>query len=88
MIILSNKKYKNLDEKEKKLRELIKERDEAIDIIKAIINKFGSQEISVTRQEINDASKYQIYVKTDYERFGRIYQLIDNNKFLESYKEK
>lgn len=82
-----NKMILKKDEKEKTLRELIRERDETINILKAIINKFGSQEISVSQQEISNASKYQIYVKNEYLRNAKIYQLVDNEKFLESYKE-
>ena len=68
------------------LIEVINQRDELIGILKAIINKFNMQQISVSRQEISNASQYDIYTKKELLENATIYQLIDKNKFLESYK--
>ena len=75
--------------KEKKilLRELKNERDELLNVVKAIINKFGKQEIIVSEEEIEKAKQYQLYVSNDYLRFAKRYQLINPREILDSYRE-
>lgn len=62
------------------------ERDELYDLLKAIINKFGEQEIVVSRQEINNAKRGQIYVSKELLSNAKKYQLIFEENFLNSYK--
>ena len=77
---------KNKD-KEIMLSEIIKQRDELYDLLKAIINKFGEQEIVVSRQEINNAKRGQIYVSKELLRDANKYQLVFEENFLNSYKQ-
>lgn len=63
-----------------------KERDELYDLLKAIINKFGEQEIVVSRQEINNVKRGQIYVSKELLRNANKYQLVFEENFLNSYK--
>lgn len=63
------------------------ERDELYDLLKAIINKFDSQEIVISQQEINNTKRGQIYVSKELFKNAKKYQLIFEEKFLNSYKE-
>lgn len=75
-------------EKKQLIREFKNERDELLDIVKAIINKFGKQEITVSEEEIEKAKQYQLYVSNEYLSLSKRYQLINPREILESYKEK
>ena len=69
------------------IRELKNERDELLKILKAIINKFGKQEMVVSNEEIEKAKQYQLYVSNEYLSFAKRYQLINPREILDSYKE-
>ena len=64
-----------------------KERDELYNLLKAIINKFGTQEIVISNQEINNAKRGQIYVSKELCTNARKYKLVFEENFLDSYKE-
>lgn len=74
-------------EKKQLIRECIKERDELLGILKAIINKFGKQEMIVSEEEIEKAKQYQLYVSNGYLSFSKRYQLINPREILDSYRE-
>ena len=69
------------------LRELKNERDELLNVLKAIINKFGKQEMIVSDEEIAKAEQYQLYVSNEYLSCAKRYQLINPREILDSYKE-
>lgn len=58
-----------------------------MNVIKAIINKFETKEITITGDELYGAKQYEIYVTEDILRFAKKYQLINPKKLLHSYKE-
>ena len=46
-------------------------RDDLMQLIKAIINKFGAKEIVITHKEIEEAKELQLYVEDEYLRNAR-----------------
>ena len=62
-------------------------KDELMNVIKAIINKFETKEITITDDELYGAKQYEIYVTEDILRFAKKYQLINPKKLLHKYKE-
>lgn len=74
-------------EKKQLLREFKNERDELLDILKAIINKFSKQEMIVSDEEIAKSKQYQLYVSNEYLSCAKRYQLINPKEILESYRE-
>lgn len=59
---------------------------ELLNIVKAIINKFGSKEISITREELERAKKLEVYISDDFFHFSKIYRVIEPRQLLNSFK--
>lgn len=62
-------------------------KDDLMNLVKAIINKFGEKQITVSEEEIQRVKNLELYVMDDIMRFAKRYELIDKNKLLHSYKE-
>lgn len=62
-------------------------RDDLMQLIKAIINKFGAKEIVITHKEIEEAKELQLYVEDEYLRYARKYKVINPKALLHSFKE-
>ena len=62
-------------------------KDDLMNLVKAIINKFGTQEITISEEEIECAKQFQLYVTNDILSFNKIYRLVHPKQLLHSYKE-
>jgi len=62
-------------------------RDDLLQLIKAIINKFQTKEIVITLQEIREAEEMQLYVEDEYLRHARKYKVINPIQLLQSFEE-
>lgn len=62
-------------------------RDDLVQLIKAIINKFGTKEITVDIKEIENAKQLELYVTDEILRRARKYQVINPKQLLHSYNE-
>ena len=62
-------------------------RDDLMQLIKAIINKFGAKEIVITHKEIEEAKELQLYVEDEYLRNARKYKVINPMQLLHSFEE-
>lgn len=62
-------------------------KDDLMQLVKAIINKFGTQEITVSPDEIEYAKQFELYVTNDIMSFNKIYRLVNPKQLLHSYKE-
>ena len=61
-------------------------KDELMQLVKAIINKFGTQEITISPDEIEKAKQFEIYVTNDIMSFSKIYRLVHPKQLLHSFK--
>ena len=55
---------------------------ELMNALKTVISKFGEKSISISLYEMEEASKYDIYVTDDIMSFNKIYRLIDKRNFF------
>ena len=61
-------------------------KDDLMNLVKAIINKFGEKQITVSDDEINRVKDFQLYVTDDIMRFAKKYELIEPRNLLYSFK--
>lgn len=62
-------------------------KDDLMNLVKAIINKLGTQEITISSDEIKKAKQFEIYVTNDIMSFSKIYRLVHPKQLLRSFKE-
>ena len=62
-------------------------KEDLLNIIKAIINKFTTQEIIINHEELENAKIYELYVTKEITRFATKYQIVNPKEFLKSFKE-
>lgn len=82
-------KIKKLEEENKQLKsQYIKKMYESklMNALKAVILKFEEKSISISLYEMEEASKYDIYVTDDIMSFNKRYQLIDKRNFFKEGK--
>lgn len=61
-------------------------KDDLMNLVKAIINKFGTQEITISEEEIECAKQFQLYVTNDILSFNKIYRIVHPKQLLHSFK--
>lgn len=61
-------------------------KDDLMNLVKAIINKFGTQEITISEKEIEYAKQLQLYVTNDILSFNKIYRIVHPKQLLYSFK--
>lgn len=61
-------------------------KDDLMNLVKAIINKFGTQEITISEKEIEYAKQFQLYVTNDILSFNKIYRTVHSKQLLHSFK--
>ena len=71
----------------KQIKEYKEKEKDLINIINAIINKFGTKEIVITKNEIKEAEILQLYVEDEFLRNAKKYKVINPNLLLSSFKE-